>query len=134
MILKLNKSTPTRMILGELGQYPIEIQAKTRTLCYWHKLCQLNNSDKLPSIMYRFLLKLLENNIYQSPFISYIKDTLKSIGLSGSWSTEGRSFTSTESFKKVVNQRLRDQYIELWFNEVDTNHAYCNYKLFKSKL
>ena len=47
IIFKLNKSTPTRMVYGELGQFPLEIQAKSRMLSYWFKLVNGTNSDKV---------------------------------------------------------------------------------------
>ena len=37
-ILNLKKSTPSFMIYGELGVYPLEIDIKSRTIAYWTKL------------------------------------------------------------------------------------------------
>ena len=38
MLLQVRKSTPTSMVLGELGSFPVSIEAKYRMLTYWYKL------------------------------------------------------------------------------------------------
>ena len=54
IVLNLSKSTPTHMIPGELGQYPLEIQAKSRMLCFWYKLSDAQTKDKLSNLIYIF--------------------------------------------------------------------------------
>ena len=43
MVLRLKKSTPSFMILGDLGKYPGDITIKTRMLMYWFKLVKHSN-------------------------------------------------------------------------------------------
>ena len=38
VLLKLKTSTPSYMIYGELGLFPIEIDVKLRMISYWAKL------------------------------------------------------------------------------------------------
>ena len=42
IILKVKKSTPNSMVLGELGLYPIELYIKNRMLSFWLKQIQGN--------------------------------------------------------------------------------------------
>ena len=50
-ILGLKQSTPTCMVLGETGRYPLSILIKCRMISYWSKLlCQ--KESKLTNIMY----------------------------------------------------------------------------------
>jgi hypothetical protein len=38
LLLKSKTTTPSSMIYGELGRYPIEIDIKVRMISYWSKL------------------------------------------------------------------------------------------------
>ena len=38
ILLNLKTSTPSYMVYGELGRYPIYIDIKIRTVCYWARL------------------------------------------------------------------------------------------------
>ena len=55
IILKLSKSTPSCMVYGELGQLPLEVQAKCRMLNFWFNLVNTNYKFKFSNIMYKFL-------------------------------------------------------------------------------
>ena len=52
-ILSVRSSTPSFMVYGETGRYPLEIKIKLRFLNFWVKLLQ--NEDKLCSNMYQLL-------------------------------------------------------------------------------
>ena len=56
---------------------------------------------------------------------------LDSLGLSYIWSNQVHSI---ESFKRIVKQRLRDQFIQEWQSRVAENSVCCNYRLFKKKV
>ena len=58
IILKLSKSTPSCMVYGELGQFPLEVQAKCRMLNFWFKLVNINYKFKFSNIMYKFLYEM----------------------------------------------------------------------------
>ena len=55
---------------------------------------------------------------------------LNSSGLSCIWSNQVHFI---ESFKCIVRQRLRDQFIQEWQSRVAENSVCCNYHLFKNK-
>ena len=57
-ILGLKQSTPTCMVLGETGRYPLSISIKCRMISYWSKLlCQ--KESKLSNIMYRVIYNII---------------------------------------------------------------------------
>ena len=86
IILKSGKSTPTCIVYGEyslwwtiqfmvnytvygeLGQFPLELQTKTRMLNFWFKLVNINCKHKFSNIMYKFLYDMCQAGIYKSPF------------------------------------------------------------------
>ena len=132
IIFKLNKSTPTRMVYGELGQFPLEIQAKSRMLSYWFKLVNGTNSDKFSSTMYNFLYNLFLKGDYQSHYLITIRNTLNDLGLPGIWTNQFQLVQSEQWFKLKVTRCLKDQYIQQWLSDVDTNELFYNYRLFKN--
>ena len=46
------------MVYGELGQFPLEVQAKCRMLNFWFKLVNINYKFKFSNIMYKFLYEM----------------------------------------------------------------------------
>ena len=45
LILGVKVTTPTCMVLGEVGRYPTEIDAKCRMLGFWYSLCSTSHSE-----------------------------------------------------------------------------------------
>lgn len=133
-IFKLNKSTPSRMVYGELGQFPLEIQAKSRMLNFGFKLVDNKNIDTFSSSMYRFLFEMFENGNYQCCYLRTIRDTLNEIGLSGFWINQRQISCSDTWFKLTVNQNLKDQYTQHRLSDVDTSEYFYNYRLYKNVL
>ena len=134
MILRLGTSTPSCMVLGELGQFPVSIQAKCRLLSFWHKLTYRENKDKLSCIMYKFLFSLYKSGLYRSPYLEYIKTTINELGLCYYWTNQLKDIAETAShFKHEVKTKLQDQFIQNWFAEINHNELYYNYRMFKEK-
>ena len=134
IILKLNKSTPNCMVYGDLGQYPLEVQAKSRMLNFWFKLVNNNNQNKLSCTMYRFMHKLYSDDVYKSPYLIGIHTTLNELGLSGLWIQQPHPNIQFTWFKRKIKQCLKDQYTQLWFSEIEGKQIYCNYRLFKETI
>ena len=129
-LLGANKATPTNMVLGELGQYPLDIAAKTRMLGFWYKLVHPDNSHKWSSVMYKFMLQLYINNIYASPYITTIKHVLDRLGYGNFWLSQGNIDLSYSSFKFKMKQRLQDQFVQSWQADINTSELYYNYRMF----
>ena len=81
LILKLNRSTPTYMIYGELGQFPLSLQAKCRMLNFWFKLAYHNqysrNRYRLSSSVYLLMLTLYNKGEYSSTYLECIEKNIK---------------------------------------------------------
>ena len=132
MILKVNRSTPTCMVLGELGKYPLEVQAKSRMLNFWYRFICCSNNLKFSCIIYKFLFTMYESNYYKSPYLKYIESTLNEIGLSGVWTQQSSTIMfSIEGFKNEIKKRLQDQYVQSWITEINRNELFFNYRMYK---
>ena len=57
MILNLKKSTPSYMVYGESGLYPLKIDIQTRIVSFWTNLLDFN-SGKLSSMTYNIIYTL----------------------------------------------------------------------------
>ena len=82
LILGVKVTTPTCMVLGEVGRYPIEIEAKCRMLGFWYGLCSTSHSEspKISNLMFqlcsKLLLLLLSWCLMSSDVIWHIRDKL----------------------------------------------------------
>ena len=133
LIMRLNGSTPTCMVLGESDQYPIEIQAKTRCLTFWFNVANNENQNKLSCVIYKVLFaNYTQTDGYKSPYLSFIEKCLNDIGMSGVWASQGNVDKSSNVFKKEVKRILRDQFIQEWSSEVNTKDICYNYRLYKT--
>ena len=130
--LKLGKATPSSMIYGELGQFPIEITAKIRMLCYWFKLVNSGSESKFSSIVYKLLYDMYIANTHKSLYLVTVERTLNEIGMSGIWQNQFNLHVTLEWFKAKVTRSLQDQYLQHWYSHVNANEIFYNYRLFKT--
>ena len=68
--LHLKTSTPTCMVLGELGRGPMILAMKIRMLRYWNKWLD-PFSSKLNCKLYKFLYHLHHEGHFSSPWLLY---------------------------------------------------------------
>ena len=132
LILGAKVTTPTCMLLGEVGRYLIEIEAKCSMLGFWYGLCSTAHSEspKISNLMFQLCLKLYNACDYKLPWLIKVHSLLDSLGLSYIWFNQDNTI---ESFKRTVKQRLRDQFIQEWQSRVAENSVCSNYRLFKKK-
>jgi hypothetical protein len=52
LLLNFKTSTPSYMVYGELGKYPLDIDIKVRTISFWSKLIS-GKQTKLSAIIYK---------------------------------------------------------------------------------
>ena len=79
-MLSVRSSTPSFMVYGEYGRYPLEIKIKLRVLHFWIKLLQYE--DKSCSNMYQLLYSMYQSRAINSKWIIYVKSLLDDTGLS----------------------------------------------------
>ena len=129
MLLKLKKSTPNIMIYGELGRMPMDCIIKSRVLNYW---CRLVNSkeDKICHIMYKLMYELDKSNVFHSPWIGYVKNSLDQLGFSEYWLNQ--NVPSQLVFSNIIKSRIKDIYIQNWNTTVYESPKCVSYRIFKS--
>ena len=134
LLLKLRRSTPTFMLFGETGRCPVDVHIKCRMLCFWFKLISQENSNRLSSLIYKFLLNMFLSNRYKSSYLLNIKECLENIGMSGFWINQVYIQCTPMWFKAKVKRSLTDAFIQSWYSVVDDrkNEMYTNYRMFKT--
>jgi hypothetical protein len=118
ILLNLKTSTPSYMVYGELGRYPMYIDIKIRTLCCWARLI-VGKQTKYFNIWYKLCRQLNENHNMQLSWILFVKQIFNECGFSNIWET--KLFDNVEYLKCVIKQRLEDQFLQNW-NSLDKIH------------
>ena len=130
ILLNLKTSTPSYMVYGELGRYPIYIYIKIRTVCYWARLI-VGKQTKYSNILYRLCRQLNENHNMQFSLILFVKQIFNECGFPNIWETE--LFDNVDYLKCVIKQRSEDQFLQNWNSLVQNSPKAINYKTFKTK-
>ena len=129
-LLKLRKSTPSCMVYGETGRFPIELQIKSRMINFWARLLT-DTSDKISSTLYKVMLDLHLKNMLHSPWIVHVEKILNESGMSNLWITQ--SIPNTKWLKHAIKLRCQDQYKQKWFATLQTSQSCTIYRIFKTE-
>ena len=130
-LLRLRQSTPSMMVLGEVGKFPISVNIKSRLLTFWFKVSSKENKSKLSNLMYRCLHILYQNGTHKSKYLSFVENTLNELGLTNLWTNQHENNFNPEWFKEKVKRSLKDQFIQSLYTTVDNESIYTNYRMFK---
>ena len=130
LIFNVKMSTPTNMIYGELGIFPITVDIQQRVVSFWCKLLNGQDANTLSSNIYSEVYAMHENKHLKSCWMNNIKSILCSLGFSGIWYSQ--SFCNSKWLRSAVKQKLKDTYIQKWYSLLEVSSSSNNYKLFKT--
>ena len=129
-ILNLKRSTPSFMIYGELGVFPIYIDIQSRMVSFWTKVADDEGKNETAFALYKLILRLNEQNKLNSKWLSHLKHLICSNGFGNIWnSLEG---INKIWFAKAFKQKLKDQYVQNWAALVEKSSSGINYRIFKN--
>ena len=133
LVLNVRSSTPTCMVLGELGKFPVSIDAKCRLLTFWYRLCTdiQSGSNKISTLMLRLCQSLYNNTDYKIPWLKSVRSLLDQLGLSYIWFDTYNVNLTVDQFKLLIKQRFHDQFLQYWMSEVYLNSICISYRIFK---
>ncbi|XP_060563724.1 uncharacterized protein LOC132723080 [Ruditapes philippinarum] len=130
LILNLKQSTPNCMLYGDLGILPLSNHIKSRVLCFWNKILS-SKQESISHILYDMSHSLYCRNVLKLPWMNSVCKLLDSLGLSNFWINNVA--TSLPLFKKIVKNRLKDQFIQNWHSEMSQSSKCLNYRMYKSE-
>lgn len=116
-ILNLKSSTPSYMVYGETGRFPLYIIIFTRMITSWVNLIY-SNENKLSKIIYLYVRRLFDKGEVFNPWMCFLKNILDNCGLSNIWCDIESLQFNIKSIKVTVNQRLKDQFLQKWHNDI----------------
>lgn len=116
------------MIYGETGRYPLYINVYTRIITYWGKML-ISPENKIVYTVYRYLFLQHFNSDCKSPWIDCIQRILNMCGLQYVW--QNHNFVNIEWLSATVNQRLKDQFMQIWSNDINCSSRGQVYKILK---
>ena len=132
-VLGVNKSTCTNMVYGELGATPLSLITQSRMVMFWARIKKAEENPKISSLLFQILLKMYKNDTFCSPWVTTVKNILEGCGFAGAWEHQRLPF-STNHFKVILQQRIRDQFLQKWSAEINISSKCINYKMFKTSL
>ena len=125
LLLPVRKTTPSYLLYGELGRFPVLISVKLRMIAFWFRLLT-GKQSKLSLLVYNLLLNDMKNHVYNHKWLLFVKSILDDAGYTHIWISQCDGITSAAVFKKYINARLQS-----WYAYIDNSFKASNYKLFK---
>ena len=94
--------------------------------------CKIVNGKetKISNLLYKLLFTYHENYGIETKWLSYIKSILDSCGMSNVWQNQNQYHSIWIS--KSIEQKLKDQFIQLWSAEMFMSSKSLCYRLFKT--
>ncbi len=127
-VLSLKMTTPSVMIYGETGRYPVSISVKCRMLGYWIRLIQGKNK-KLDVTMYNLMYQKLQDQSFSSSWLLSVKGILDSCGYSNIWADQ--HVPNGGWLIASVRRTLQDHFIQDWQSKIQGSEKCLNYRIFK---
>ena len=84
-ILNLKKSTPTFMVYGELGTFPLFVDIQCRMVSFWAELRDGHN--EIASTIYDIVYRLREQGKLKSKWIDHVQHLINSNGFGHVWNS-----------------------------------------------
>ena len=131
LLLNFKTSTPSYMVYGELGRYPLDIDIKVRTISFWAKLIS-GKQTKLSAIIYKCMYNMLRVRDRNFMWLKYVKHILCNCGFNYIW--ESQTFINELWLKHSIKQNLTDQYLQTWLSSVNDSPKALNYRIYKDNL
>ena len=117
-ILHVKKSTPSCMVYGELGRFPLDIRIKCRLITFWSRLVS-SDLCRTSCILYNLMYSLYVKDSFHSNWLKFVKNILDNNGFSFVWIFQ--KVNSNTGFKHTLLQRLNDQFRQNWSSDINTS-------------
>ena len=119
--------TPNDIIYGELGRYPLYINAYLACIKYWLRILLSMDANRIPVHCYKMLYALDERD--KNNWVTNIRKCLCFHGFQHVWDAQGVG--CTKSFLQEFKQRLIDCRWQEWHAHVMESDRFATYRIFK---
>ena len=121
-----NRST-NAAVLGDCGRYPLWIESARRCLKYWFKILKMPNNRYV--LKCYNMLKTMTNNCYGN-WTNEVESMLSENGFRYVWLNQG--VDNEKLFLVNFANRLKDRYLQEWYNTLETSNKLSVYNNIKS--
>ena len=128
-ILGVNKSCTNMATLGELGEFPIQMNGIIALLSFWHRITQMPEN----TLVKQAYNLSMESEIFQSEWLESVKFFLQHIGME--YCFQNPTALNNHQFVKACKDKLKEKVIEQWeiyMSNVGGGNKLRFYKTFKS--
>ena len=122
-ILGVRKQTPNAAVYGELGRFPLSLVARERCIKFWLKI--MNNVHSPMYTMYIEQCNYLNGSCWARRISSFI-DHL-------GFSNVREYFNPEFNYFPFYKRRIRDQYLQIWNEDIRKNSKLDYFKNFKTQ-
>ena len=126
-ILGVKQQTPNNAVYGELGRYPLSVISKERSFKFWIHILKQKDTNSPVFNVYQYMFNRTTSNPQTKSWASLIKSELGKLGLSYMWNRQNEIIPRFT----IIQQRLRDQYIQKWkasLSSMSKLDSYIRYK------
>lgn len=131
-VLKLRANTPSCMVYGETGEFPLSLRVQIRMVHFWCKIVT-GRHDKYTFLIYKCLLQRFNEGSYISPWLSKVKEILDSTGNTFVWINQATINFNPTWLSEIVKRTLKDQFIQKWFTDINNTPKCLTYRICKEK-
>jgi hypothetical protein len=121
-LLSVSQKTPNTLIYGELGRYPLHINAQIKAIKYWLRLVEMAD-DRIPKAAYNKLKEL--NDKDKDTWVGGIKSCLCRNGFGNVWMFQ--EVGNKNAFLRVFKQRLIDCFAQNWQDKIHNSQRLSKY-------
>ena len=118
--------TPTEMVYGELGRYPLRVNCFVKILQYWFRLIKMDIS-RIPKQAYMMLVRLDEQG--KMNWVTTTRSLLGFMGFYFVWINKGVG--DEKKFLSVFKQRAFDIACQDWIEGMRNSNCYEQYRSYK---
>ena len=120
--LHVGLQTPNKMVLGDLGRYPLYITSAMRCVKYWLKLTRLP-VERLPRKAYQMLRQLCDNG--KKTWVFHLMHLLIDNGFAEAWAQQ--SVGDERVFIAMLRQRFISRFQQSWYDAISTRDRFDFY-------
>ena len=111
-ILGVKRNCSNMASLGELGEIPLLLNAFVSLLCFWHRLTQMPDD----TLVKKALNFISANDTSESEWLATVKCLMLQFDMSRYF--QNPNLVTTEKFKNICKQNIKNKFIEMWFNNI----------------
>jgi hypothetical protein len=124
--LHVGLQTPNKMVLGDLGRYPLYITSAMRCVKYWLKLTRMPE-ERLPRKAYKMLKQMCDNG--KKTWVYHLRHILTDNGCGEAWVEQ--AVGDEQAFIVVLRQRLINRFQQSWYDAISSRDRFDFYFRFK---